>query len=115
MCEIEVVYPEPAHDTGEFLGRWQGPQEVIDEASRIIKKDRNSAYDNPEDNFARIAKCWTAILDEKLACGCEITAGDVARAMVMLKVVRDAHAPKRDNRVDAVGYVLCLERAEPSE
>ena len=55
------------------------------------------------------------LLDEKLACGCEITAGDVARAMVMLKVVRGAHAPKRDNRVDAVGYVLCLERAEPSD
>jgi hypothetical protein len=34
--------------------------------------------------------------------------------MVALKLCRDANAPNRDNRVDAIGYTLCLERVEPT-
>jgi hypothetical protein len=88
---------------------WDGARAIIEEAARIVESDRNLSYDAPEDNFARIAAVWTVLL------GHEVTAADVARMMAGLKLVRDAFAPARDNRVDAIGYLLCLERTEPTE
>ena len=32
--------------------------------------------------------------------------------MVALKLSRDVHAPKRDNKVDGIGYFIALERLE---
>lgn len=92
---------------------WESAKSVMEEAARIVQSDRALTYDAPEDNFARIAACWTALLDTRLTA--PLTGPDVARMMAALKLVRDAHAPKRDNRVDAIGYMLCLERAEPTE
>jgi len=94
------------------LDGWASAKSVMDEAAQIVQNDRATAYDAPEDNFARIAACWTALLDTRLTA--PITGPDVARMMTALKLVRDAHAPKRDNRVDAIGYLLCLERSEPT-
>ena len=34
---------------------------------------------------------------------------DVAMMMMLVKVAREAHAPKRDNRVDGAGYWQCLD------
>ena len=95
------------------MSDWTTAHECVDEALRITATDRNAAYDGPEDNFARIALTWNALLDQKLKLN--ITAADVARMMTALKLVRDAHAPHRDHRVDGIGYLLCLERTEPTE
>jgi hypothetical protein len=32
--------------------------------------------------------------------------------MVLLKTMRDGNMPKRDNLVDAAGYLRCVERVE---
>lgn len=92
---------------------WGNANEVIEEAVRITSTDRQDQYAPPEDNFARIALVFSGILGAKL--NENLTAADVARCMVGMKMVRDAHKPKRDNRDDGVGYILCLERAEPTE
>ncbi len=94
---------------------WTNADEVIAEAVRVTSSERGIDYDAPEDNFARIAAVWNALLEEALdpLVGV-ITAGDVARMMIAVKLVRDAHTPKRDNRVDLVGYTRCLERVEPT-
>lgn len=90
---------------------WTNADEVIAEAVRVTSSERGIDYDTPEDNFARIATVWNVLLDETD----HITEGDVARCMIAVKLVRDAHTPKRDNRVDLVGYTRCLERVEPTE
>lgn len=88
---------------------WAGADAMIAEAVRITSTDRHDQYAPPEDNFANIARVWTALL------GHEVSAADVARCMIGVKLVRDAYKPKRDNRVDGVGYWRTLERVEPTD
>lgn len=92
---------------------WENADSVIEEAVRITTTDRNDQYAPPEDNFARIAKAWSGTLDHKLKE--DLTAADICRCMVVMKMVRDSHKPKRDNRVDGHGYIRCLDRTEPTE
>jgi hypothetical protein len=99
------------------MNDWRSAESVADEALRITHVDRNKANGEPEENFSYIAQCWTALLDARGLLGSDegLNAADVARMMVALKLCRDANAPHRDNRVDAIGYTLCLERVESTE
>lgn len=94
---------------------WAGARDVVRQALHITRHDRNEVAGDPEDNFAAIALTWTALLHEKLKPGAVVTAADHARMMAALKLCRDAHAPRRDNRVDLHGYGLCLERVDPTD
>ena len=96
---------------------WVSAHEACDEALRITQTDRNALNGDPEDNFAYIALAWSALLQARglLARDAMIAAADVARMMSALKLCRDSHAPHRDNRVDGIGYLLCLERLEPTK
>lgn len=91
---------------------------VLEEAERITGGDRQDQYGNPKTDFECIAAMWSAYLDKKFLSAVEsrsdgdITARDVANMMVLLKIAREAHAPKRDNLVDACGYMRCAERCE---
>ena len=76
---------------------------LLDEAYNLVTGDRQQSYDHPARNFDRIARLWSVALDK------EITAEDVATCMILVKIARQLHAPKRDNLVDAVGYLLTLE------
>jgi hypothetical protein len=98
------------------MSDWTTAEAMVAEALRITHEDRNAANGEPEDNFAYIALMWTALLRARgvLATPDEITAADVARMMTAMKMARDAHSPHRDNRTDAVGYTICLERVEPT-
>lgn len=98
------------------MSGWKSAHAAVDEALRITREDRNQANGQPEDNFAHIALVWSALLHGAglMATDRLLDAGDVARMMVALKLCRDAHAPHRDNRVDAIGYAICLERVEPT-
>lgn len=77
-------------------------RELLEEAAKIVDNDRNEAYDHPFDNFTRIAKVWSGILD------LEITPEQVGLCMVGVKLAREAFKPKQDNIVDGIGYLLCL-------
>jgi hypothetical protein len=93
------------------------PHSILDEADAIIYGDREQTYGNPGINLQRIARFWTAhILGrmESLKPGeaFELTAEDVAWMMVNLKQSRQIHKAKRDNLVDAVGYVALIERLD---
>jgi hypothetical protein len=76
---------------------------LLDEAYGLVTGDRQKAYDHPARNFDRIARLWSVALDK------EITPEDVAVCMILVKIARQVHAPKRDNIVDAIGYLLTLE------
>ena len=81
---------------------------LTDEAINLVTGDRNIDYGDPSEDFARIATGWSEIF------GTAVTSTEVALAMVWLKVCREINKPKRDNIVDAIGYLLTYDavRAE---
>jgi hypothetical protein len=82
-------------------------QQVLDQASTLIHKDRNGTYGEPEDNLGRIADLWSIYLEKTL------TARDVAWLMVLLKIAREIHAPNVDNPVDVAGYAAIAHQVTP--
>jgi hypothetical protein len=89
---------------------WGGT--ILTEAQAAVYGPRGADYGHPREDFTRQAIIWTALLNHKLAEGEHITPEDVGRCMVGVKLARDVHSPKRDNRVDGAGYFLCLDRLE---
>jgi hypothetical protein len=86
-------------------------ENVLQEADRLTSGDRQQAYSHPSVNFARIARLWRAHLGCRYGGKIQLDAEDVAWMMVQVKQARDIATPKRDNLVDAAGYVRTLEMA----
>ena len=82
------------------------PETVLDEAARLTSADRQENYDHPTRNMGRTAAMWAAFL------GVPITPRQVAVCMVLVKVAREAHVPKRDNLVDIAGWARVAEMTE---
>lgn len=79
-------------------------ESILDEAKRLVHGGRG--YDHPARDFGRTGRKWGATLDEWRWSGIrDVPARLVALCMVDLKTVREAHSPKRDNRVDGCGYL----------
>lgn len=77
--------------------------ECLDKAKEIICKDRENTYGKPENNFELIAKMWRAYLGND-----DISAGDVAMMMSLLKIARIKTGKyKADNYIDLAGYSAC--------
>ena len=72
---------------------------VLAEAGKVINGERQDAYGNPEDSFAEIGTLWGWYL------GRPLSPSDVAMMMVLLKFAREKNQRKRDNVVDACGYL----------
>lgn len=85
---------------------------ILREAQAAVYGDRQVDYGHPRRNFTRTAIGWQMVLMDKLADGESITPEDVALCMVQVKVAREVHEPKRDNRVDGAGYFETLDRLE---
>lgn len=78
-------------------------ESISEEARRIITSSKRSDYGPAEESFDRIAEVWTGLLRTKLSQ--QITGKDVAILMTGFKLCREMNAHKRDNLVDAVGYL----------
>jgi hypothetical protein len=88
---------------------------IIQEASDITSGARNAAYGTPEDNFKRIARLWTAYLQNK-GIEAEVSASDVGAMMRLMKEARIQNTPDhRDSFVDLIGYAICQARCEGIE
>lgn len=73
--------------------------DVLDQAKACVTKDRAATHGAAENSFERIAALWSADL------GVALSAVDVARLMVLFKVVRARGNPAHaDNWVDMAGY-----------
>ena len=72
---------------------------VLEHARDCVTRDRAATHGRPEDSLGQIAALWSADL------GVEITAGDVARLMILLKAARAKGNPGHvDNWIDMAGY-----------
>lgn len=84
-------------------------KQILETASAIVTKDRNSAYGNPEDNFASIADFWTVWLFHRGKLKNALTKIDVQDVAMMMSLMKDGRiatgAPMViDNYVDGAGY-----------
>lgn len=74
-------------------------REVLAQADHLTSDTRAEQYGDAADNFARIAKLWNAHF------GAHFYAGDVAVAMLLVKVARLGHDHTHlDSWVDIAGY-----------
>ena len=76
---------------------------LASEAVSLVTGPRQAAYAHPRVNFARIAALWSPIL------GITVTPEQVALCSVQIKIAREIHTHRRDNLVDAIGYLLTLD------
>ena len=88
-----------------------GEKMITREAEAIIQGERQGDYGHPVDNMRRIAAAWKPIFEDGV-----VTPSKVALAMVALKLVREiGPTQKRDNLVDAVGYLLIADMFNDEE
>lgn len=78
-------------------------EEILKTASKAVNGDRDERYGKPEDNFQKIANCWSAYLKTKLL------PHDVAIMMILFKVARlqSNNGADLDSWVDIAGYAAC--------
>lgn len=77
------------------------------EAHELTTGDRNADYGHPADDFAKVVGAVNSFFAHKLKHPFEIT--DWPLIMQCVKIAREVHKPKRDNRVDGAGYWNCLQ------
>lgn len=78
-------------------------ESLCQEAERIIGGDRKQDYGDYSIEAKKLAQLWSAIT------GKEILPRHVSLMMAGLKLLRQSNKPKRDNLVDAIGYILLSE------
>lgn len=78
---------------------------ILQEADILTTGARQSAYGNPLEAYTRITQAFNAIT------GHQITPEEGIMFMIFLKLDRERHQPKRDNRVDGAGYFNVLDMA----
>lgn len=79
-----------------------------DEAFGLVNGGRQDQYGKPERSFEALADVFTGLLKRRLAPGERVSPEDVALLMVGLKITRESNQRKRDNVVDAHGYLFLL-------
>jgi hypothetical protein len=83
------------------------PENVLQEAERIIYGDREKTYGHPAKNLTTTANFWGEYL------GTKITAKDVCVMMMLLKIARLRNdINHRDSVVDTCGYAALIERCD---
>jgi hypothetical protein len=82
------------------------PENIAEEAIRLVCGDRNDSYGHPLTDYQCTAGMQSAIV------GAEITPKQAILNMIAVKISRESRKHKRDNLVDICGYALCLAMVE---
>ena len=77
---------------------------ILAEAERLVHGDRQADYSHPFDDYTRTGRMWGAILGIP-----DIDPRICTLMMAAVKISRECHKPKRDNRVDGAGYFECAD------
>lgn len=67
---------------------------------------RSAIYGKADHHFARTIGAINAVFKHKL--NEDLTTSDWAMMMMLDKIAREQHIPKRDNALDIAGYASCL-------
>lgn len=82
---------------------------ILEEASKIVyerSEEKVRQYGPPRESFERAANIATELT------GKDISATDVIRVQMALKLSRETHAHKEDNLLDLVAYTSILNDIE---
>jgi hypothetical protein len=82
-------------------------EDILETALRITKGDRQAQYGPPDQDFRRTAAMWNGLFAHMLQPGASFEPRHIAMAMVLLKLSRLMHQPKRDSWIDVAGYARC--------
>ena len=82
-------------------------ESILREAGRLVSGPRNHDYGPPDLDFARTGRIWGAVLGIP-----DVPPEKVGLCMVGLKISRECHRPKFDNRLDGIGYFLTVDMIE---
>lgn len=85
---------------------------LLREVGEIVR-ERQLAYGPPTDHHTSTAAVWTVLLRHLLRPGAVIPPAMVGVLYAADKLVRETNHPKRDNRADVIGYMLCSESLQP--
>ena len=91
----------------------QPGEDHMAEANALVNGDRQAAYGSPKPAYDAIAQVWSGLLAHKLKE--PLTAEEAVLLMAGLKLARQARKPKRDNLVDAHGYLLVYAHLQQGE
>lgn len=109
------VHGEPVDKPGKPA---PPPETVLQAAQRLVHGDRGASYGHPIDDYTSTGRIWAATLDrwlrkqpgfEDVPPLPDIDPRIAALMMVGVKLSREAHKPKRDNRTDMAGYAECVD------
>lgn len=78
---------------------------ILIQAHNAITGERAQSYGPAKQGFKDVAQQWSLYFFQKYRISIPITPEDVCWMMVDLKKVRQLTNPKRDNVVDAAGYI----------
>jgi hypothetical protein len=81
-------------------------QSVLAEAEMLINGDRQTQYNHPTLDYRKTVGAFNALT------GHNLTVKEGMLFMVCVKLSREAYKHKRDNLVDACGYIGCIEKNE---
>lgn len=87
----------------------EAPVTILQEAQAWVYGARNADYGHPADDFAAIAKAFNAYVEKKYNIANLLEATDVPIFQMIVKIMREATKPKRNNLVDIAGYAATLE------
>ena len=81
-------------------------EEILKKATDLISTERESSHGDCFKNHSQIADLWSVFLDDKLKPMKEITPGDVAVMMCLLKISRSTMGDfNLDDYVDGAAYM----------
>jgi len=98
---------ELGSDEGEAPADTLIPDTILEEAQSLVQGPRQGDYGHPIDDFTRTGAMWGALLGREA-----VDPHMVALMMVALKLSREVNRRKRDNRVDAAGYLLTADMVD---
>lgn len=80
-------------------------ESILIEAERLTNGDRQESYGHPLDDWTAIGRMQAAILSRWLRQYVPDLPAEISTLLMEpVKISREVHRPKRDNRTDGAGY-----------
>jgi len=81
-------------------------EEILEQAKKLIANNREEQHGDAYKNHSQISDLWSVFLDDKLKPFKEISPGDVALMMVLVKISRSTMGEfNKDDYLDGSAYM----------